>query len=484
LKRIVDISLALLWSLLRNRAALVGATIFILLFPVLLITTLIDLQGGIENPYFSLLLYLVMGPLSLMALVLLVTGLLTRKWKNQEEGGSRYTLEFLKEQLTSPEHSRNIRRFVYSATVLISVFLFMMVALTHTGHRYTDSVHFCGSFCHTVMEPQFVTHRNSPHSQVRCVACHIGKHSGGLTDAKLSGLKQLYSTMTDSYPRPLKIPRKSLRPTRATCEECHRPEKFHGHKLYFFDKFLQDEANSHVQTVMIMKIGSGGHLGSSAHGIHWHTSENHQVFFTADDLDRRQINRITLLAPDGEITAFSKGNMPATDGDLGHLMDCVDCHNRPTHDFLSPEKAIDQKLLRKQIPAELPYIKREATIAVTREYKNIKKARAGIEKYLKQWYTDNYPQLTVNQPELLATAIEGAQQAYEENVFPEMKIGWETYPSCIDHRHEGGCFRCHDNSFQSADGRVISQDCNLCHIILVEKEPVEIVMQKIMNYDG
>ena len=484
MRRIIRGFQILLWAILRNKAVLTGTILFVLLFPVLLISTLLDLQGAIENPYFSLLLYLVLGPLLLIAIVLILTGLIfTRKLKRGEMGGEPYTYEFIKTQLINPEQARIIRRFVYSTTSLVLIFLFMMAVFTYTGHRYTDSVQFCGTFCHTVMEPQFTTHRNSPHSQVRCVACHINKEAGGLTGAKLSGLKQLYATITDSYPRPLTLSVKNLRPSRGTCEQCHRPEKFHGHKLYFIDTFLADEMNTQVQTAMIIKIGSGGHLGQTAEGIHWHTSEQHQLFYTTAAPEQRQINSIRLISPGGVETTFFKEGAQEITGGTEHLMDCIDCHNRPTHTFLSPEEALDGKLLSGQIPTELPYIKREALAAVTRKYAGIQEARAGITEHLRQWYTATYPKLTGSRPELLARAIEGALQAHEENVFPEMKIGWQTYPNYIGHRHGGGCFRCHNDLFKSIDGKMISHDCSLCHIILAEKEPTEKVLQKLTDYN-
>lgn len=44
--------------------------------------------------------------------------------------------------------------------------------------------------------------------------------------------------------------------------------------------------------------------------------------------------------------------------------------------------------------------------------------------------------------------------------------------SChIGHQDFPGCFRCHDGSHASADGRVITQDCNACHNILAMEEP-------------
>jgi hypothetical protein len=480
LKRTIEILLALLWAVLRNRATFAGATLFILLFPVLLISTLIDLQGGIENPYFSLLIYLVLTPLIAVAILLVGAGLLfARNWKERE----MYSYEFLKEQLTNPERYRSIRRFIYSSTILVACFLFFLVVFAQTGHRYTDSVQFCGNFCHTVMKPQFVTYQNSPHSQVRCVACHIGSDAGGLTGAKLTGLKQLYATMTDTYPRPLKTPVNNLRPTRETCEGCHRPEIFHGHKLYFIDKFLADEQNSHLQTAMIMKIGSGGYLGQKAHGIHWHISEQHQIFYVAADEKRQQIEQVVMIDPEGRETRYFQDGVEETAKGNKRLMDCIDCHNRPTHVFLSPEAALDQKLLTRRISPELPFIKREALVAITRKYDSVAQARQGIAEQLARWYGANYPDIEKEQPDLLSAAIQGAQQAYEDNVFPEMNIGWESFQSCIAHQHGNGCFRCHNDRFQSADGRVISRDCTLCHIILAENEPAEKVLKRITDYN-
>jgi len=241
--------------------------------------------------------------------------------------------------------------------------------------------------------------------------------------------------------------------------------------------------NTQVQTAMIIKIGSGGHLGQTAEGIHWHTSEQHQLFYTTAAPEQRQINSIRLISPGGVETTFFKEGAQEITGGTEHLMDCIDCHNRPTHTFLSPEEALDGKLLSGQIPTELPYIKREALAAVTRKYAGIQEARAGITEHLRQWYTATYPKLTGSRPELLARAIEGALQAHEENVFPEMKIGWQTYPNYIGHRHGGGCFRCHNDLFKSIDGKMISHDCSLCHIILAEKEPTEKVLQKLTDYN-
>lgn len=466
--------LTLLRIFFRSPATFVGATMLALLFPILVLSTFFDLQGGIGNPYFSLLIYLVLGPLAAIALIIIAIGLLHARAKGDQ---GPYTYEYFKEQLTSPDRYNRIRRVVYTSTFLISSFLLFLGIVAYSGHSYTDSVQFCGNFCHNIMGPELITYQNSPHSRVSCVDCHIGQEAGGLTAARLTGLKQLYATVSGTYPRPLKTPLDNLRPTRQICEECHRPEKFHGQKLYVIDTFLPDAQNSRVQTAMIMKIGSGGYLGRSAHGIHWHISERHQLLYEAVDKGRREITRVILKDASGNSTVYyRKGANPST-GTTEHLMDCIDCHNRPTHIFLSPGEALDQKLLARQIPAKLPFIKREALAAITQNYKDTQSARKGIAERLRQWYLSNYPKLAASRSDLVDQAIQGAQQAYTENVFPEMNIGWETYQDFIGHRNGGGCFRCHDGSFESADGKTISRDCDLCHIILAENKPAESILE-------
>jgi hypothetical protein len=484
LQKQAGIILTLLRVIFRRPAALVGAAVFALLFPILVLYILIDLQGGIENPYFSLFISLVLGPIALVALGLVVFGLVQARSTVAQEP---YTYEFFKEQLTNPQRSMAIRRLVYTSTLLMAAVLLFLGIVTYSGHRFTDSSQFCGNFCHTVMAPEFITYKNSPHSQVPCVACHIGKDAQGAAKAKFSGMKQLYATLFNTHERPLQTPLDNLRPTRQICEECHRPEKFHGHKLYFIDSILPDEANSHVQTALIMKIGSGGYLGRSAHGIHWHISEKHQLFYETAGREGREITRVVLQDAAGIRTVYHNTGKPGpqktTTGATKRLMDCVDCHNRPTHVFLSPDAALDQKIIAGQIPAELPFIKREARTAVTRKYSDPETARRFIAIELRRWYAAHYPELATSRNGLVDQAIAGAQQAYAENVFPEMNLHWQTYQSFIGHQNETGCFRCHNDAFVSEDGKVISQDCDLCHLVLAEKVPAEKTLE-LFRTDG
>ena len=61
--------------------------------------------------------------------------------------------------------------------------------------------------------------------------------------------------------------------------------------------------------------------------------------------------------------------------------------------------------------------------------------------------------------------VRAAQRLYGRNVFPKMKVTWGTHVNNLGHMDSPGCFRCHDDQHQTADGRVIKQDCDLCHDI-------------------
>lgn len=456
----------------RSKLSVIGAVLLIFVSPILSLSVFLDIQGIVNNPYFGFLIYLVLGPLFLLGIILLFIGIITSRGK---EDIGLFTFEYIEEQLARPGRYSRIRRHLYFSVTLTLVTLFLVALVSYTGFHYTESNAFCGQFCHTVMEPAFTSHSNSPHSRISCVNCHMGKGSRWMTKTKFSGVKQLFAVMFDTYHRPIRQPIDTLRPTRATCEECHRPDMFHGDKLYIKDRFLPDKDNTHVQTALLMRIGSGGYLGRKAHGIHWHVSEDNQVFYKYSDLHQEEIAQVWLQNGNKK-TIYSKTalqqQVPATllSGTV-RKMDCMDCHNRPTHVFLSAEEALDEKILMGVIPRTIPFIKKNGVEIVSRQYDSVEQALEAISQDLFQWYEKNYPDFTSSKKHLLDKAVAGIQQAYRENVFPDMEVGWNTYDNFIGHKDGNGCFRCHKGEHVSEEGKVISHDCDSCHVILAENEP-------------
>jgi len=126
-----------------------------------------------------------------------------------------------------------------------------------------------------------------------------------------------------------------------------------------------------------------------------------------------------------------------------------------------------------RISPKLPFIKKEAVEALRREYKDQATGSREIAASLLNTYQTKYPQTVAEDGAALKTAIAGVQAIYEQNVFPEMKITWGTYPNNLGHTDFPGCFRCHDGNHASPDGRTISNDCATCHDLLAvgEKDP-------------
>lgn len=476
--------LDLVKGLVKSRVAVAGAMVVGLVLPVLLFSVFLDLRGVVKNPYFGFLIYMVMGPLFVAGLVTVVVGLLL--FRDKEEIGV-YALEYIREQMTMPGRFIRVRKMLYLSSFLIFMTILVIGVVSYTGFTYTESVRFCGQFCHTVMEPEYITYQNSAHSRVPCVDCHIGANASGFAKSKITGIKMIFATLLDRFDRPIATPITSLRPTREVCEQCHRPEKFHGDKLYIKHGYLPDEANTHVQTVLLMRVGSGGYRGQVAEGIHWHVSPNHHTYYLEDPERPGVIDRIKLLDHDGAVVIYQRGGnlkSPVGEGRPNYrLMDCLDCHNRPSHVFLGPDEALDAKISIGAIPVELPFVKKLGLDLVQRPYADKDQAHRRIAEGVDDFYGRNYPELKKSAVRQLNRAAAGIFQAWSENVFPEMKIFWNTYSSRLGHRDDNGCFRCHTEELISREGRTISHDCNLCHVVLADRQPAPDIM-RILQGNG
>ena len=479
--QLANIFKAFLAGISRSKLSLLGATLTTVTFPILLLSVILDLQGVVHSPYFGFVVYMLLGPMFITGLILVFLGVFF--FKGKEEVGI-FTYDYLKEQFSAPDKFVRVRKLIMLVTGLTMLNIFIVLLISYAGYHYTESVAFCGQFCHSVMAPEYTAYQNSPHARVKCVECHIGSGAQWFAKSKISGVRQLFAVALGTYSRPIETPVHGLRPARETCEQCHRPELFHGEKLYVKDKFLPDEKNTHVKTVLLMKIGHGGYRGQEAHGIHWHVAPENKITYTHSDRERQQITEVVLEKTDGTKIVFASESVDEAATQDEHeggvrVMDCIDCHNRPTHVYLSADEALDQKLLAGKIPADLPFVKRQALEAVTREYASDDEAKNAIATALRAWYQENYPDLYTNRISLIEEAVAGVQQAYAENVFPSMKIAWDTYPNFLGHKNESGCFRCHDDGHTTKAGGTISMDCETCHIILAEEESAPEILKKL-----
>ena len=428
------------------------------------------MQGYLGSPYIGIVAFLVLPGFFILGLVLIPAGawLARRRARIAAERGEEIPhlpiIDF-NDDLT--------RRRVLVFAVLTTLNVLILGVAGYKGLQVMDSVAFCGS-CHSVMDPEVTAYSRSPHARVGCVQCHIGEGASWFVKSKLSGAWQLISVTFDLYQRPIPVPIHNLRPARETCEECHWPSKFTGDRLRIITSFADDETNTEKKTVALLHVGGGQSATGPIKGIHAHVAQGVHIRYLSD-ANRNAISTVEATWADGKTMLYRTKDSPATlpPPEAWRTMDCIDCHNRPTHWFREPGPEIDQAILTHRIDTALPWIKREGLKALQVAYPSHEAARAGIEKQLADFYRQLDPAgFAVREP-LVKAAAAALGDIYGWNVWPHMRITWGTYPSFLGHNQAPGCFRCHDGDHADKSGKAISQDCGLCHSLLAvdEKDP-------------
>jgi nitrate/TMAO reductase-like tetraheme cytochrome c subunit len=353
-------------------------------------------------------------------------------------------------------------------------FVFLSAIGSYKAYEYTDSVQFCGQLCHSVMNPEFTAYQLSPHARVACVECHVGAGATWYVKSKLSGARQVFATTFKTYPRPIPTPVHNLRPAEETCEECHWPKKFYGAQMKVFTHFASDEKNTPRQIRMLIKTGGGDPATGAPEGIHWHMNIGNEITYVPTDEKRQTIAYIHVKDLQGRVTEYYAKDSTLSKEQIAKAvqrrMDCVDCHNRPTHIYVPPDLAVDQSLLAHRLDISLPYLKQQAVAALTANYKTTDEAMQGIARSIPEFYESKYPDLAKRQQLEIRNAVDEVQRIYRHTTFPEMKLNWQTHPNNIGHFYFNGCFRCHDGQHVSPEGKVVRKDCNICHSILEQQE--------------
>jgi len=444
------------WLSLTGVVVVTTATVFWLF---LLPTTL---RGEVHNPYNGILAFLLLPAVFFLGLVLIPLGIYLRNRKEHRRG--LYPASFPPLTLRNAE----FRRLVTFVGVTTFANIVIASQLAYGAVSYMETVSFCGQTCHTVMQPEFTAYQSSPHSRVECVQCHIGPGESWFVRSKLSGIRQVFAVTFHTYETPIPTPVRNLRPARETCETCHWPQKYGEDRLRIIDKYGDDEKNSLTKTVLLMKIG-GGNNGIGIHGTH--LGPGVVIRYGHSDAQRQTIPWIEYSGPGGKTVYRAEGAPADGKGLTIRTMDCMDCHNRPSHSFKLPEKAVDEALAAGDLSPDLPFAKKKSVEILKAAYPSREAAATQIPAALEAFYRDTYPKIyKVRHNEVMKTAF-NLLSIYNRNVFPEMKVTWGYYPNNIGHTDFPGCFRCHDDSHASSDGKKVTQDCNACHNLLAMEEP-------------
>lgn len=422
---------------------------------------------GPPHPYVGILLFLILPGVFVFGLLLIPAGILIRRRKLRAAGELPTLYPAI--DLTVPM-VRNGLLFVAFATVL-NVLIFGFAS--YRGVSYMDTTTFCGLTCHTVMAPEYSAYQNSPHSRVECVECHIGPGADWFVRSKLSGLRQVFAVTFKTYSRPIPSPVKYLRPARETCEQCHWPQRFSGDKFVYKTNYKDDEKNTPLTTALVLKIGGRTLQGSE--GIHGrHLDAGSRIHYISIDEERQVIPVVYYTDDKGKTVEYVSTDIKYTKEQLAkgehRAMDCIDCHNRPTHAFELPENAVDDRMWRGLISPDLPYIRKKAVELLKVDYPDRDTAKARIVEGITTYYRTTYPDIYNTKRALIEQAADNTAAIYLRNIFPDMKVTWGVHPNNLGHTDFPGCFRCHDGSHTSSDGKTISNDCSACHNLLAVQE--------------
>jgi nitrate/TMAO reductase-like tetraheme cytochrome c subunit len=457
-----------LWS---NWLTILGSIITTAAGFAIVFLVLIGFSSTRGNPYLGLLVIVVLPVMFAIGLLMIPIGL-----KIEARRGSvpKDSLQLAFEAAFNDKGAR--RRIVFAVVAtLANIGLFAIAG--HKLVEHMDSPAFCGTQCHTAMQPEWEAWHRSPHSNVACAECHIGPGASGFVKAKWNGTHQLIGVITGDYHRPTFAGHDKLVASAVTCEQCHAPQRFRPDKIKIFPHYDQDEKNTPKFNAMLLRLGGLNPRTEKYEGIHWHANPDTQIRFEMLDSEFKKIGKVSVYSKGQLVTEFLPPGEPQK-ALAERAMDCIDCHSRPTHIFdWSPKDAVDRALFTGALDPKVPFIAKIAAEVLGDTSAPREGSEARLKAAVLAAYQKDHPAVKL-EPAVLDQTAKTLAQIYLHDVFPDMKLGWHAHPANTGHKTEGlenpGCFRCHDGLHvaKAADGKTkkLGQDCDSCHTGLVFDE--------------
>jgi len=437
-------------SLAGRMLAVASAFAFAFLFAIDL------LKHGASNPYIGILCYIVAPGFFFAGLAVALLG----AWhqKRLRDKGQPTHLPKLAIDLDRP---RDRKIMIWFAAGTMS-FLLLTALGSYQSYEISESNEFCGEVCHKVMGPEYSAYHRSTHAKVACLECHVGSGATWFVKAKVNGTRQLYGILTNTYSRPIATPVHNMRPASDTCEECHWVNRYVGSIERVRNHYLSDDANSPYTVRLLVNVGGGAAGEGLTGGIHYHMNLSRKVEYFATDAQRQTIPWIRVTDTGGVVTVYrTKDYRDTPKPEQIRRMDCMDCHNRPAHQYKTADDVVDEAIYLGKVDRSLVAVKKVAVDLMTKPYGTQEEGRRAISTEMIKRYGTG----------LKATeAIQAIQTGFSENIFPEMRADWSKYPDNAGHLDSAGCFRCHDGKHTEANNHraMPATDCNSCHVILAQ----------------
>jgi hypothetical protein len=363
------------------------------------------------------------------------------------------------------------RRFAFGGIVCLVLLFGLFASATGQGIRYTESRDFCTNVCHAVMEPEGTAALHSPHANVACVECHVGSSALHVARAKLNGVRQLWGVVSGDYARPIPVPVAGMPPADEMCERCHAREHWVGFTEKHYSYFAGDEESAPHPVRMLMKVGGVRPGSGVGEGIHYHMLLDRKVEYVAADPQKKEMLWVRVVEADGTTRTYRReegGSDEAIAGKPVQGMSCLDCHNRPAHQFRAPTRLMNELIASGAVDRALPFVKVQGVELLEQEYPDRDTALATIDRKLREFYEGEHGRAAGDPA--VAAASAALQRAWALNAFPHMRVSWQTYADHLGHLDSPGCFRCHNDELTDEAGSTLFTNCTDCHVVLTQGE--------------
>ena len=151
-------------------------------------------------------------------------------------------------------------------------------------------------------------------------------------------------------------------------KEAEAQKKLYTDRVVVRNEYAADKDNSLTQVALNVRTGGGRVAEGFGRGIHWHIAN--PVYYIATDEKRQEIPWVSATF-NGVVTEYTSVDSSLTPEALSKMekrkMDCVDCHNRASHNFRRPSEVIDEALTQGVLPS-LPFIKEQGAKALEQQY--------------------------------------------------------------------------------------------------------------------
>ena len=443
--------------LMRHPMSVMGMISVAFFVVVLLVRVAMDVMGVTKNPgpYAGLVTYMVLPALVVAGAAFSGTGMFLA-WRHHRRSGRHL----------EPISWRRSWKSLTAAVLVTFAWLGLSLFGTYKAYQHSDSTVFCGLACHQVMEPEYTAYLHSDHARVACVECHIGPGADWFVKSKVTGMGQVWAVARGTYKTPIKTPIDNLRPAQDTCEHCHWPGRFSGALERVVTHYAPDDENTPTRFKLLLRVGGEDGGSASVPGVHWHVSSRWKVEYLATDEKRQDIPYVRVTYADGRREEFAKAKFDRAGLDEKRLrtMACLDCHNRPSHVFRSPNRALDEAMDRGRIDPRLPGIKKAALELLEKSYKTRAEGEAAIRAGLEDWAKER--KIEAGRPGA-AEAREEVLKIFRVNFFPEHGVDYRAFIDNRGHFEHKGCERCHDGRHKTPEGKkAIVTKCDNCHLLV------------------